>query len=133
MLEIERIEQVREHLKINKKKFSEILGFANSQSYTNLLSKTKVPLSLIRALKKYEPRLSLDWIFYGDGRMFLNSSSTSLVNEALGVYKTSDKERTKETQIAHLKKRIEDLECLKRSLEKNLLDKDKIIALLEKK
>lgn len=76
MTEIERFEEVRFFFKKNKKDFAELLGYKNSQTYTNILSgNTSISMKAMHALKKLNNAISIDWLLWGQGNMLLSSPS----------------------------------------------------------
>jgi len=84
MTEKERIEEVRVFFKITKKEFSDVLGYSSSQSYTNYLNgSNSLSMKMVRALKKYDSRINLNWLLEGEGNMLLLENSTPVKNDDL--------------------------------------------------
>ena len=106
MSDIERVEKIREFLKLNKKVFSEILGYSHPQSYTKYLSgSNSLSFNALTSLKEYNNDIDINWVLTGQGSMLLSENGNSA-----------------ETEV--LKKEIE-------YLKKSLADKEKIISMLE--
>jgi hypothetical protein len=123
MTEIERIESIRKFYKMNKKSFSEILGYSYAQNYTKYLSGDR-PLSMksIKALKDYDKSLDINWIVIGEGEMFIPQDTTPVKNkdleeltEIINTLEKSNEESKKRGEtidkyIAMLEDKIEELE-----------------------
>lgn len=152
MTEKERIEEIRFFLKKNKTEFAKVLGYTTPQSYTNYLSSNggSVSIKMLRALKDYEPRISVDWILNGHGQMLLNNDIFDLEkiingdgnNTQVGHFTNSDTNistgsNNKEIEylkkeIEHLKVVIEEKEQRLQEKDQRLKDKERLISILEK-
>lgn len=155
MTEIERVEELRLFFKFNKKTFAEVLGYAYSQNYTSFLNgKSKISMKMIKGLKEYDPRISIDWILTGQGSMLLGSleskDQTIINNDGsiaqVGDFSNSDNSNNKniklnsntnqiellKNKIEFLEKALEDKEARLKDKEERLKDKDRIISMLEK-
>lgn len=133
MSEIERVEEIRNFLKFNKKTFTKILGNSTPQSYTNFLNGTSnLSMRMINGLIKHDPRLNINWILTGQGQMLLNndtSKETEILNgevKDVQIKYINNKNTDSNTkEVEYLKKEIE---LLKQSLK----DKEELITMLKK-
>lgn len=140
MAEKERIEEIRIFFKFNKKTFSEVLGYAYAQNYTNFLSGgSKLSMKMIRGLKEYDSRINIDWILTGQGQMLINTlnggnnvqkiknndGNVTQVNDSHNNFNTKTNSTDLERENSFLKK---ENEHLKQMLEA----KEEIIQLLKK-
>ena len=125
MSEIERVEKVRSFLGFNKGEFSKKLKYSTPQSYTNYLTgNSNLSLRALKALKKHDNRISLDWILTGQGTM-LNDAVHSEIEETSSSKKDKSSKKELESKIALLE---QENKFLKEKLE----DKEAIIELLKK-
>lgn len=118
MTEIERIESIRKFYKMNKKNFSEILGYSYAQNYTKYLSGDR-PLSIksIKALKSHDKKLDINWVIMGEGEMFISQDTTPVKNK----------------DLEQLSKIIDALEKSNEESKKRTETMDKYIVMLEEK
>ncbi|WP_052592174.1 hypothetical protein [Aureispira sp. CCB-QB1] len=144
MTERERIEEVRKFLKLKKKEFAELLGYAYSQNYTNYLNgSSNLSIKMLRAIKDHIPNINADWILSGQGTMFLNSNTSTSNNQKIinrdghishiaNNSHNNNKINIPDTQdIESLKREIKSLNKIIKSQESQLNDKDEIIKLLK--
>lgn len=125
MSEIERVEKVRSFLGFNKGEFSKKLKYSTPQSYTNYLTgNSNLSLRALKALKKYDSRISLDWILTGQGNM-LNGELNGTGDENSISKKDKSSKKELESKIALLEQEVEHLKV-------RLKDKEAIIELLRK-
>ncbi|WMX17108.1 hypothetical protein [Aureispira sp. CCB-E] len=138
MTERERVEEVRSFLKFNKKTFSEILGYTTPQSYTSYLNgSNNLSMKMVRALKKYNTQISIDWILEGQGQMLIKSSTNNIqsitnkegtINQVSNTGNNTSVSDTSEVLKVKLEHLIRENEHLRQSLE----DKEEIIRLLKR-
>lgn len=134
MSEKERVEEVRIFLGFNKTKFSEILGYSTPQSYTNYLSGgNNLSLKMIKALKTYDSRISIDWLLYGQGQMIISSihnKNSQVVTSNKGIVSQVNDSHNKHHATTDNKTNLlqREVEYLKQMLEA----KEEIIQLLKK-
>jgi hypothetical protein len=143
MSERERVEEVRLFLGFNKTKFSKILGYSTPQSYTNYLSSgNNLSMKMVKALKAYDSRISLDWLLEGQGQMLLSSGnlhSHKIINGNNNHAHIGDNTKSNinsnnsnTTDVVSLKKEIEGLKKEIKSQDKVIKSQEKLIAMLEK-
>lgn len=136
MTDRERVEEIRFFLKFNKKTFSEVLGYTTPQSYTSYLNgSNNLSMKMIKALKKYDSRISIDWIMEGQGEMLItgaNSNSQKIINGdgnitqiAKNSNNTTNSNNSNTMEIEYLKKENEQLK-------QAIKDKEEIIQLLKR-
>lgn len=120
MSENKRIESLREALGLNKKSFSEVLGYSTPQSYTNYINRNRsVSIKMLRALTEYNKLVNINWILTGEGDMFLKGTQSSSNINTSGSSRNSTC-----ADVESLKDKIE-------LLEKSLKDKEEIIRLMK--
>jgi len=148
MSDRERLESLRFFFKKNKTEFSKILGYSTSQSYTNYLSgSNNLSMKMVKALKEYDSRVSIDWIIEGQGEMLLNSGNLhhqKIINgdnnnTQVGDFNNSDNSNNKNIsvnsnnkEIEYLQSKIELLEQSLKDKDERLKDKERLISMLEK-
>lgn len=147
MSDRDRLESIRFFLKKNKTEFAKILGYSSPQSYTNYLSgSNNLSMKMIKALKKYDSRISIDWIIEGQGEMLTGgqSNNTQTIKNRDGTIsnvtnngsnttiESSSSSIALETKVEHLTKEIEHLTKEVGHLTKMLEDKEEIIRLLKR-
>lgn len=71
----ERIKQLYESLHINQQTFAEFLGVSPATISSIIKHKSKPSLKIIEAIRKRYPNISLDWLMFGNGPMFLDEKS----------------------------------------------------------
>lgn len=144
MSERERVEEVRLFLGFNKTKFSKILGYSTPQSYTNYLSSgNNLSMKMVKALKAYDSRISLDWLLEGQGQMLLsneNLHNQKIINGDNNHAQIGDNNNntinsnnnSNTTEVEYLKKEIESLKKEIKSQDKAIKSQEKLISILEK-
>lgn len=147
MSDRERLENLRFFLKKNKTEFSKVLGYTTSQSYTNYLSgSSNLSMKMIKALKKHDSRVSIDWLLEGQGQMLLNNESSSNSkniygdgnntqvghNNELNSNSNNVSVNSTNNELEYLKKEIQSLNKEIKSLNQVIESKDEIIQLLKR-
>ncbi len=122
---IERIQEYLTLYDISAYEFEHSCGLSNGYVGKQLKGKGSVGSDILEKIKRTYTELSLIWLVTGKGKMILSPPSTGVpnpvseLNEEQSIYFTS-----KDEVVKLLNKQIAKLEA-------NILDKDKIIALLE--
>jgi len=143
MTEKERIESIRFYFKKNKTEFAKALGYTNPQSYTSYLGgKRGVSIKMIKSLKDYDPRISIDWILNGQGQMLLNNDSSNqqkIINGDANHAQIGDNNNntinsnnSNTNEIELFKNKIESLTKEVESLNKVITSQERLITVLEK-
>ncbi len=140
MTDRDRLEEIRFFLKKNKTEFSKVLGYTTPQSYTSYLNgNNNLSMKMVRALKKHDSRISIDWILEGQGQMFVGGNSNniqSITNKEGTISQVSNTGNNTSTNSSN------ELELLKKDnihllkeiehLRQSLKDKEEIIRLLKR-
>lgn len=69
----DRIRQIMESLKMTQQEFSDYIGLAPATLSSIFNGRTRPTLNVVEALKKKIPNISIDWLMFGSGDMFLPS------------------------------------------------------------
>lgn len=144
-----RLKSLRKHLDLNQEEFAALLGV--SQGYYSELERNQKQLSrdIIENIAncfmgKTEKILSLDWLMYGTGGMFIAEDTKKIINGDNGtvniqsnnsgnaVIKQEDN-RNFGSDYTVFEKEIEYLKRENEMLKKAIEDKELIINLLQKK
>jgi transcriptional regulator with XRE-family HTH domain len=126
-------------LNISALQFAKTLGYERADTIYNLLNdKTGPSVGLIQSIANVYENISLRWLLTGKGQMFITEHQSGVVNEERQEYLSRNHIANNSINISnlsseglrlyyenqYLKQRIEMLNA-------RLLDKDKIIKLLE--
>ena len=71
----DRIRQIMESQKMTQQEFSDYIGLAPATLSSIFNGRTRPTLNVVEALKKKIPNISIDWLMFGSGDMFLPSQS----------------------------------------------------------
>ena len=69
----DRIRQIMESQKMTQQEFSDYIGLAPATLSSIFNGRTRPTLNVVEALKKKIPNISIDWLMFGSGDMFLPS------------------------------------------------------------
>ena len=67
--------------KMTQQEFADYIGLAPATLSSIFNGRTRPTLNVVEALKKKFSNISLDWLMFGSGDMFMNSSSDTSVQE----------------------------------------------------
>ena len=77
----DRIRLIMETQKMTQQEFADYIGLAPATLSSIFNGRTRPTLNVVEALKKKFSNISLDWLMFGSGDMFMNSSSDTSVQE----------------------------------------------------
>jgi len=71
----DRIRQIMESQKMTQQEFADYIGLAPATLSSIFNGRTRPTLNVVEALKKKIPNISIDWLMFGSGDMFMSSQS----------------------------------------------------------
>lgn len=74
----DRIRQIMESQKMTQQEFADYIGLAPATLSSIFNGRTRPTLNVVEALKKKIPNISIDWLMFGSGDMFVSSQSDIL-------------------------------------------------------
>ena len=77
----DRIRQIMESQKMTQQEFADYIGLAPATLSSIFNGRTRPTLNVVEALKKKIPNISIDWLMFGSGDMFVSSQSDFLESE----------------------------------------------------
>jgi hypothetical protein len=113
----DRLQEFLDYLQLNTHQFAKELGYERSEKIYGILHKKFKPSydTLMDILLRF-PELSAEWLFRGEGEMFVRKEPVSQQTLEMGL----------------LKEKLRSLESLQTEKDKQLTDKERMIAILEK-
>ena len=124
----DRVELLREKIKLNKKEFSKVIGYDHTNSYDAIVrGSRRLSIKILFALNRYDNSINLHWLLTGKGTMFIKEAEkTTLIqsNNAGNVIGSrvivtkSEREEVLEIENRRLRDEVDRL-------------KDEIISLLK--
>lgn len=79
----ERIKQLMESTHLNQQGFANFLGVSPATINGILKDRSKPTLNIVEAIKNKFPGLSLDWLLYGEGDMYVGESKPTFTPASL--------------------------------------------------
>ncbi len=79
----ERIKQLMESTHLNQQGFANFLGVSPATINGILKDRSKPTLNIVEAIKNKFPGLSLDWLLYGNGDMYVGESKPTFTPTSL--------------------------------------------------
>ena len=84
----DRIKQIMESQRMTQQEFSDYIGLAPATLSSIFNGRTRPTLNVVEALKKKIPNISVDWLMFGSGDMFIApqgeiSGTDNIVNNSL--------------------------------------------------
>ena len=77
----DRIRQIMESQKMTQQEFADYIGLAPATLSSIFNGRTRPTLNVVEALKKKIPNISIDWLMFGSGDMYVSSQSDVIESE----------------------------------------------------
>ena len=71
----DRIKQIMESQRMTQQEFADYIGLAPATLSSIFNGRTRPTLNVVEALKKKIPNISIDWLMFGSGEMFITPES----------------------------------------------------------
>jgi predicted transcriptional regulator len=101
---IERIEEIRHHLKISQKALCDKIGYSQGAYTSAKERKGEIGSNTLEEIKLSFPEINLDWLITGKGSMLLDAVPPETSKELLDCYKIA---QAKDLKIMQLELELE--------------------------
>ena len=78
----DRIQQLMESLHMNQQSFASLIGLSPASLSNILQERTRPTLKTAEAIKQRMPKVSTDWLLFGEGSMFISGQDTAQASPA---------------------------------------------------